>query len=366
MFNRIITLIIKELHAIWGDKKTRMILIFPPIMQLFVFAFAATLEVKNISIAILNKDTGYESRQLINKFEGSPSFKKIIHLNSDSQIKEALDSQDVIYIMHIDSTFSKNIQKHKQARVQFILDGRRSNVSQIVLGYSMKIIQQYSNELYPGVIVSSKLVERNWFNPNLNYLWFTVPCLVGIITMLMGLLLTALSVAREREFGTYDQLLVSPLKPFEILMGKTIPAFILGTLEGTIMIAAAIWVLKIPFNGKFIYLYAGMLVFLASVIGVGLFISAISKTQQQAILGAFVLMMPAVLLSGYATPIENMNHWFQLLTYANPLRYFMIITKGVFLKDIPFEIVWANIWPMAIIAVFTLTLACWFFNKRLE
>ena len=366
MLNRIITLIIKELNAIWGDKQSRMILIFPPLIQLFVFAFAATLEVKDISIAIINKDSGQESRHLVHRFEGSPSFKKILYLNSDTQIQETIDNQQVIYVLHIDSTFSKNIRSGKQAQVQFILDGRRSNVSQIVLGYSMKIIQQYSNDLYPGKKVSSKLIERNWFNPNLEYIWFTVPCLVGIITMLMGLLLTALSVAREREFGTYDQLLVSPLRPFEILMGKTIPAFILGAIEGTLMIAAAVFILRIPFNGNLLYLYFGMLFFLASVIGVGLFISSISKTQQQAILGAFIIMMPAVLLSGYATPIENMPQWFQIITYANPLRYFMVITKGVFLKDIPFEVVWNNTWPMAIIAIFTLSLACWFFNKRLE
>lgn len=366
MWNRISALIVKELNAIWGDEKSRMILIFPPLLQLFIFAFAATLEVKNISIGIINKDAGIESRELVHMFEDSPSFKKVIHLKSDSQIQQVIDSQEVIYILHIDSTFSKNIRKNKQAKIQFILDGRRSNVSQIVLGYSIKIIEKYSTNFSPGLIVSSKVIERNWFNPNLDYLWFTVPCLVGIITMLIGLLLTALSVAREREFGTYDQLLVSPLKPFEILMGKTIPAFILGTIEATIIILAAIFILGIPFNGKFIYLYGGILVFLASVIGVGLFISSISRTQQQAILGAFIIMMPAVLLSGYATPIENMPDWFQTLTYANPLRYFMVISKGVFLKDIPLEVVWENTWPMALIAFFTLTLSGWFFNRRLE
>lgn len=369
MFNRILSLIIKEIQGIWRDKQTRMVLIGPPILQLFVFSFAATLEVKNISIAIQNNDNGIESQELVHRFEGSPSFKKILFIKDEAEIKDVLDSQKVIYVLQIDSMFSKNIHKGDTAKIQYLLDGRKSNVAQIALGYSTKIIQNYSSTITTESnkkTISSKIIERNWFNPNLNYLWFTVPCLVGIITMLLGLLVTALSVAREREFGTFDQLLVSPLKPFEILIGKTVPAFIIGAAEGSIMIAAAIWIMKIPFNGNFIYLYASMLVFLASVIGVGLFISSISKTQQQAILGAFVIIMPAVLLSGYATPIENMPGWFQTITYINPLRYFMVITKGTFLKDIPWEVITANTWPLAIIALFTLSLAGWFFNKRLE
>lgn len=369
MFNRILALIFKELLSVWNDEQTRLILIMPPLIQLFIFSFAATLEVKNISIAILNKDQGLESKQLIHFFEASKNFKKIVHLSDENQIKNVLDDQKVIYVLNVDSNFTKNIKLGIPAKVEFVLDGRKSNVSQIVMGYSSKIISLYTQTLPKGnisVSSSSKVIERNWFNENLDYMWYTVPCIVCIITMLMGLLITALTVAKERECGTFDQLLVSPLSPTEILIGKAIPSFLIGVFEGTIVVTIAITCFGIPFRGNFIYLYLSMMVFLAAVIGVGLFISSVSKNQQQAILGAFFITMPAVILSGYATPIENMPQWLQTLTYVNPLRYFIVVSKGIFLKDLPPDIVWANTWPMAIIAIFTLGIARIFFQKRLE
>jgi ABC-2 type transport system permease protein len=184
--------------------------------------------------------------------------------------------------------------------------------------------------------------------------------------MLVSLIITALSIARERELGTFDQLLVSPLLPIEILLGKSIPAVIIGMIEGTIIIAAAVFIFGVPFTGSLGYLYLGMFVFICSVVGVGLFISSLSSTQQQAILGGFIFMAPAVLLSGFATPVENMPSWLQYITYANPLRYYLVIAKGVFLKAMPLSIVLNNVWPMIIIAFFTLSLSTWFFRHRLQ
>lgn len=184
--------------------------------------------------------------------------------------------------------------------------------------------------------------------------------------MLIGLTVTGLSVARERELGTFDQLLVSPLQPVEILIGKTIPGIFIGLIEGSIIVAAAVWIFKIPFTGSIFLLYLSMFVFVLAIIGVGLFVSSLSKTQQQAILGSFVFMVPAVTLSGYATPIENMPEWLQYATLINPLRYYLVIAKGLFLKDMPASIVFDNIWPMLLIALFNLTCAAWFFRRRLE
>ena len=184
--------------------------------------------------------------------------------------------------------------------------------------------------------------------------------------MLIALTVTGLSVARERELGTFDQLLVSPLRPIEILIGKTVPGIIIGLFEGSIIIFAAIWIFHIPFAGSFLLLYLSMFVFVLSIIGVGLFISSLSNTQQQAILGAFVFMTPAVTFSGYATPIENMPEWLQQATVINPVRYYLVIAKGLFLKDMPASIVFENIWPMAIIAFVNLVAATWFFRRRLE
>lgn len=369
MWNRIKTLIIKELLAVWRDKRSRIVIILPPLIQLLLFSFAANLEVKNISIAVLNRDGGKASFELVQRFQGSRNFNKIYYLEKESQIKDMIDSQKAIMAMYIDNNFSREIESNQPAEVQLILDGRRSNAAQIVLGYASRIIEQYNRDQNSSIAektIPTKIVERNWFNPNLDYIRYTVPCLIGILTTTIGITVTALSVAREREFGTFDQLLVSPLSSTEILIGKTLPALIIGVMEGTIILTAAILVFRIPFVGSLLFLYLGMLIFLVSVIGVGMFISSLSMTQQQAILGAFVFLIPAIMLSGYATPYENMPLWLQKVMVINPLKYFLVIIKGVFLKDISFSVVLSNIIPMAIIATFNLTAAGWLFRKKLE
>jgi ABC-2 type transport system permease protein len=210
------------------------------------------------------------------------------------------------------------------------------------------------------------VVERNWFNPNLDYKWYTLPSLVAILSMLVSLLVTAMSVAREREVGTFEQLLVSPLRPVEILAGKAAAALLVALVEASVILLIAVFGFKVPFQGSVPLLYGAMTVFLLSIIGVGLFISALSMTQQQAILGTFTFMVPAVVLSGFATPIENMPHWLQSITPGNPLRWFLVIVRGIFLKGMPAADVAANTWPMAIIALVTLSAAAILFRKRME
>lgn len=369
MLHRILALIYKELLAVWRDKKSRSMLFVPPLLQLMIFSLAGTLDVKNVPIGILNRDNGAESFELLQRFHGSPTFNKIIYLHSVEDISRMIDNQQVVMVIHIDEQFSRNLRAKKAADVQLILDGRKSNTTQIVQGYASNIIEQFSLDFANHVNIPQQQTEifsRNWFNPNLLYYWFNVPNLSGILTMLIGLTITALSVAREREMGTFDQLLVSPLQPIEILIGKTVPALIIGLIEGTVIVCAAIFVFRIPFIGSLFLLYASMFVFISAIIGVGLFISSLSMNQQQAILGSFVFMTPAVTLSGYATPIENMPDWLQQVTLVNPLRYYLVIAKGLFLKDMPASIVWDNVWPMMIIACFTLTGASWFFRRKLE
>lgn len=368
MINRIMALIVKELLAVWRDKKSRSMLFVPPLLQLLIFSFAGTLDVKNVPIGILNRDNGAESFELVQRFHGSPTFSKIIYLKSVQEIAPMIDGQKVVMVLHIDDQFSKNLRSKKTADVQLILDGRKSNTTQIVQGYAATIIDQFNHDYTSQINLAqqqTQIFPRNWFNPNLIYYWFNVPNLSGILTMLIGLTVTALSIARERELGTFDQLLVSPLMPIEILIGKTVPALIIGMIEGSVIVAAAVFVFKIPFIGSVALLYASMFVFICSIVGVGLFISSLSMNQQQAILGSFIFMTPAVTLSGYATPIENMPQWLQEVTVVNPLRYYLVIAKGLFLKDMPARIVLEHIWPMAIIACFTLTGASWFFRRRL-
>ena len=231
MFARIHALIVKEFLAVWQDKKSRFVLVVPPIIQLFIFAFAATLDVTNASIGILNRDSGKEAYELTQRFQGSPIFKHVKYLKSDEEIKKAIDTQEVMMVIHIDEQFSRKVLSKQPATVQFILDGRKSNTAQIVEGYALSIVDQYNRELAAKMGQPSPntyLVPRNWFNPNLIYTWFTVPGLIGILTTLLALLLTAQSVAREKELGTFEQLLVTPLTPTDILIGKTVPAIVLA------------------------------------------------------------------------------------------------------------------------------------------
>lgn len=369
MWNRIKALIYKETLAVLRDKKSRIILIVPPILQLFVFAFAATLDVKNVPIGIVNRDSGAKGFELLQRFHGSPFFSKIYYLDTIGEIKPFIENKKGAMVVSLDESFSRNLEADKMAQVQLILDGRRSNTTQIMAGYASTIVQQYAQEQAADAEIpqqNTSLIVRNWFNPNLLYYWYNIPCLTGILTMLVGLVITALSVAREKELGTFDQLLVSPLTPVEIIIGKTIPAVIIGIFEGSIILCAGIFVFDVPFEGSFLLLYLSMLAFICSIVGVGLFISSLAQTQQQAMLGTFVFMTPAVLMSGFATPIENMPAWLQPVTFFIPLRYFLVISKGLFLKDIPLTIVLHNLWPMAAIACFTLTGAGLFFRRRLQ
>lgn len=368
MWSRILSLIHKEILAVWRDKKSRSILIFPPIFQLFIFAFAATLDVKNVPIGILNRDNGGQAFELVQRFYGSPFFSNVVFLNAVEEITPFIENMEGIMVISIDQQFSRNLNQGKQADIQLILDGRRSNTAQIVAGYVSTIVDRYNKDFTAFADIkqqNTQLVPRYWFNPNLLYYWYNVPCLSGILSMLVGLVVTALSVARERELGTFDQLLVSPLLPIEILIGKTIPALIIGVAEASIIIAVGVFIFQIPFTGSPLLLYMSLVVFISSIVGVGLFISALCQTQQQALLGTFIFMSPAVILSGFATPIENMPPWLQVVTYAIPLRYYLVIAKGIFLKAIPFEVVWSETWPMMVIAAFTLTGAAWFFKHRL-
>ncbi|MHA1525301.1 MAG: ABC transporter permease [Alphaproteobacteria bacterium] len=368
MGGRILALVIKELLAIARDRSGRMVLIGPPIVQLFVFAFAATLEVKNISIAILDHDRGVWSRELVERFHGSPVFQTVTQVGSTREIRALVDAQKVIGALTIPQHFSSDIKAGRPTALQIVLDGRRANAAQIVEGYVGQIIENISQTAHPlkgRGAQAGQLVVRNWFNPNLDYHWFTVPSLIGTIGLLLGISITALSIARERELGTFDQLLVSPLRPAEILIGKTLPSLLIGLAQGTVFLGIAVLIFGIPFAGSLGLLFLSLTVYLIAVIGVGLFISAMSQTQQQAFLGAFLFSAPAILLSGFATPVENMPGWLQTASVINPLRHFLVIVNGLFTKNMGAETVFENIVPLVLIALVTMVAAAFLFTRRL-
>lgn len=363
-------LIIKEIFAVWHDKKSRFTLIGPPLIQLIILVHAATLEVKNISLGIYNQDQGWYSHELIERIKGSPYFNHVYRLKTPKDVKKYVDNQYIIAALEFQDTFSQLIEENQTASLQIILDGRKTNASQIVNGYLNLIVQRFNEDILKnqGNPLPNPLdIEfRSLFNPNLDYIYYTLPSLVAILSMLLALMVTAMSVSREREDGTFEQLLISPLQPWQILVGKLIPAMIISVGESTLMMILALNLFKVPFTGSFFLLYGSMIVFLASIVGIGLFISSLSQTQQQSILGTFVFMTPTMLLSGYATPIENMPPWLQPLTNILPIKHFFIIVKGLFLKDMPASDVFMHTWPMALIAVFTLSLAGWMFKRRME
>jgi ABC-2 type transport system permease protein len=369
MWGRLRALIVKELLAILRDPKGRMVLIGPPIAQLLVFSYAATLEVSNVDVAVLNRDAGRWGTELVQRIAGSKTFREIVLLTGLGEAHAALDQRRALAVIQIGPEFSRAIEAGRPAEVQILLDGRRSNAAQIVAGYLERIIGDLgattARDMTAGA-PEDALVVRNWFNPNLEYVWYTVPSLVAVISLLIGLIVTALSVARERELGTFDQLMVSPLRTHEILIGKMTPPLLIGLSHATFYILVAIFIFGIPLRGSLFLLYPSLVVYLAAVIGIGLFISALSMTQQQAILGAFLFAAPAILLSGFATPIENMPDWLQPLTMVNPLRHFLVVVKGVFLKGLPAGEVFLNTVPLVLIALATLTAAAWLFRRRME
>ncbi|MBY0529782.1 MAG: ABC transporter permease [Rhabdochlamydiaceae bacterium] len=366
MFKRILALIWKELLAVMRDGKSRMSILAPPIIQLLIFASAATLDVKNVPIGILNRDNGESAFELVQRFHGSPFFSRIVYLKGIEEIKPFIDNQNGVMVVSIDEEFSRKLNQNLPAEIQLILDGRKSNTAQILSGYTTNIIQQYNRDFTAKAGIAqqnAELFPRFWFNPNALYLWFNIPSLVCTLTMLTCLVVTTQSIARERELGTFDQLLVSPLGTLEILIGKTVPGILVGMLEGFFLLWMGTLIYSVPFTGSILLFFLTQFIFVSAISGVGLFISSLCATQQQAMLGTFVFMLPSVLLSGFATPIENMPTWLQPLTYLIPLRYMLVNTKGIFLKALSAQTVWSNVWPMALIALFTLTIAAHFFRK---
>lgn len=366
MWRRVISLIVKELLASARDRQTRFVVLLAPPFLLLVYAFAVTQDVNNTSIGIVNRDTGIEASRLISRFEGAQLFDRITRLTTLEDATRAIDGKAVSMVLQFAPDFSRRIHAGEPASVQILLDGRRSNTAQILLGYASRIILSYNAELVgdrglrPPAIVTSRV----WFNPNADPLWFAVPALFAVMVAIVGFMVSALAIARERELGTFEQLLVSPLRPVEILAGKTLPAMLVALASATAMLVLARLILDIPFEGSLPALYLVMVVYLAANIGIGLFISSLAANQQQAVIGLFIYMMPAVLLSGYATPIENMPDWLQWLTGGNPIAHFIILCKGLFLKDIPPEVIFRHTWPMALIAMFTLSAGAWLFRRK--
>lgn len=367
MFWRIYALMVKETLLLWKERRMRMVILLPPLIQIFIFAFAATFEVRNVPIGVWNEDSTSASRELVRRFTDSPAFQFIGDLDNPQTAETWLDSQRAAAILHIGPHFTADLAQGRQAPVQLLLDGRRSNVALIIQNYGASIISTYNRELAGSLGLGGPQIEfRAWYNPNLDSLWYILPGLNVLVVMVMVMLITALSLARERELGTFDQLLVTPLNSVEILIGKVTPAVIIGMVEAFVILAVAVFIFDIPFRGSLFWFGASFAIFLLSAIGIGLAISAQAATQQQAILAVFMFLAPAIILSGFATPIANMPEWCQELSLLNPVRYMVELSRSLYLRaPDPARIVGA-IWPMLIIGTVTLTAATFLFRRQIR
>ncbi len=367
MLARLLALVIKEFLAILRDGKSRAVLIGPPLIQLIVFGYAASFDLNHVPFAVYNQDHSAISRDLVADFAGSRAFQEVAVLHSPERIRALIDSRQVEMVLDIDPRFSRNLLTNQPAPVQIIVDGRNSNTALLILGYANSIIADASAAWaarHGAAEPPARLEPHALFNPNLDSHWFIIPGIVALLTQIVTLLVVGLSVAREREAGTFDQILVTPLRPLDILLGKSLPGLIIGLAEGTVIILATVFWFGVPLNGGLLQLYTGLFLFIAAVTGIGLMISSLATTQQQALLGAFMFMVPSIILSGFATPIANMPAPVQALTLVNPMRYVLVVIRRCFLEQPSFSSLSLDYAAMAALALCSLTAAAWLFRKR--
>jgi len=365
---RIIALTRKELLAILKDPRGRFTLIVPPIIQCMIYGYAATYDLNAVPYAVLDQDRSAASRDLLSGLDGSGIFQRIANLHRAEDVKTVINERRALLVIQIDQDFERRLMLGQPVDLQVIADGRNSNTAGTALGYVGNIVEAFNadwraahSQRGPPV----QLTTRAWFNPNLETRWHMIPSLIGTLTLLQTLLLTAMSVAREREQGTFDQLLVTPFRPAEIMAGKALPAILVGIMQATnILLVAQLW-FHIPFAGSFVTLYAGLGLFLMAAVGIGLLVSSVVATMQQAMLFSFLVMMPFALLSGLTTPISAMPQSLQYFTLINPLRYAIEIAERVYLEGAGFERLLPDLWPLAVIGVTTLSVASWMFRHRL-
>ncbi len=361
---QIAALIRKELLALFKDRASQAMLIAPALMQSLLFGYGATYDLTNVPYAVLDQSRGAASTQLLARLDGTGVFHRAATLESSSQIAQMIDTNQALVVLSIPADFQQRLNAGDAAPLQVILDGRNSSTAGSAASYVGAIVGSYNASL--GGTSGVRIERRAWFNPNLESRWNMMPALIGALSMLQTLLIAALSVAREREQGTFDQLLVTPLTPFQILLGKAIPAILVGLLQSTVIFLVIRFWFQIPMAGSVWLLYAGLLTFNIAAVGVGLSVSALSLNMQQAMLYTFLLIMPLMLLSGLLTPVKNMPQVLQIATYANPLRFGMSIVRRVYLEGAGFIDIWGDFIPLLAMGAISLPLAAWLFRNRLS
>ena len=358
----------KEMLMTLKDKRSRTMLVIPIIVQTFLFGYVATYDLTYITYALLDNDRSASSRELAAAFDGNGIFHRTAVLDNASQIAETIDRKKAQMVIHIGRQFERKLNAGETVPVQVLTDGRNSNVAGTASGYATEIINTFSENRVRGKDTHGSDVAvftRAWFNPNLVTRWNIISGMVAILSVIQVMILSGQSVAREKEQGTFDQLLVTPLGPMTLMFGKALPPVCVGLVQSSVVLLVALNWFKIPFAGALPVLYLGLLIFNFTIVGIGLCVSAFSATMQQALLYSFTLLMPMVLLSGFATPIASMPEALQTATLINPVRYGVAFAQRIYLEGAGLEAMLRLYWPLALMAVATLGTASRLFRSRL-
>ncbi len=371
MFQTIRHIVRKEFIQTFRDRRMLMPIFVAPVIQLILFGFAVTTDIKHISLAILDYDRSYESRQLSSSFSQSKTFDLKYFLNSYTELEEAVQEGKAQAAVVIPKNFEADLKKGKQTSLQVVLDGTDANTATIIASYVSQLIARYSENIFAeirGQMALGMVIPqpRVWYNPNLESSVFMVPGVICLILLLTTLMLTSMAITKEREMGTLEQLVVSPIKPWELIMGKTIPFVLIGLADITLVISAGKLIFDLPIRGSLFLLFGVALIFILTTLSFGLLISTVSRTQQQAMMSAFFFMVPAMLLSGVFSPIENMPRVAQYITFLNPLRYFSTAVRGILLKGNGITVLWPQILALLIFGLAASIFSSLRFRKYLE
>ena len=364
----ILVLMRKEMLMIFKDKRGRAILIMPILVQTLVFGYVATFDLNRVEYALLDEDHSHASRELARRFDASPIFHRMQTLRNSAQIADSLDNKKVLMALHIGPQFERRLNLGQTVPVQVLIDGRNSNVAGTAAGYASEIIEAFSNvRLKEKGLAGTSLTitSRAWFNPNLETRWNIISGLLAVLAVVQVIILAGQSVAREKEQGTFDQLLVTPFGPMTIMFGKALPPVLVGLGQSSLVLLIALYWFGIPFAGSFPIVYMGLVLFNFAIVGIGLCVSALTATMQQAMLFSFTLLMPMILLSGFTTPISSMPEAFQFATQINPVRYGVELAQRIYLEGAGMAEVAHLLWPLALIAVVSLGTATRLFRLRL-
>jgi ABC-2 type transport system permease protein len=365
---RILALTRKELLAILKDPRARPVLFVPPALQCLVFGYVATFDLNHVPYAVLDRDRTAASQEFLGEIDGSGLFQRVTNLQRPDDAKAMIDTRGALLIIEIDQDFERRLEGGGSADVQVIADGRNSNAAATAVSYMSAVVQGFNAQwqaAHNQAGAPIRVTTRAWYNANLETRWDIVPSLIGTLTLGEMLLLTAMAIAREKEQGTFDQLLVSPFRPPEIMAGKAIPSMLVGLAQSAvILLVAQLW-FRIPFAGSLLTLFSGVCLFLLATVGVGLFVSSLVGTMQQASLATFILVMPFTLLSGLLTPLSSMPPALQYFSLINPLRYMIDIAQRVYLEGAGIGQLSYDVWPLLLIATVTLSASTLMFRYRL-